>query len=146
MADLGFWSFAVGSVPGFLPYEQLKEGQPPSLPTDRRTGGVMNYPSGTTGKPKGVRRALPTADPESTAIASGGMLLLFGLQPHDDNVHICGSPLYHTAVLVFAGGALQIGHTVVVMDKWTPEAMLELIDRYRVTSSHMVPTQFHRLL
>jgi long-chain acyl-CoA synthetase len=74
------------------------------------------------------------------------MLLLFGLQPHDDNVHICGSPLYHTAVLVFAGGALQLGHTVVVMDKWTPEGMLELIDRYGVTNSHMVPTQFHRLL
>ena len=32
------------------------------------------------------------------------------------------------------------------MDKWSPEGMLELIDRYKVTTSHMVPTQFHRLL
>ena len=32
------------------------------------------------------------------------------------------------------------------MDRWTPEAMLELIDRHRVTTSHMVPTQLHRLL
>jgi long-chain acyl-CoA synthetase len=32
------------------------------------------------------------------------------------------------------------------MDKWTPEGMLSLIDQYRVTNSHMVPTQFHRLL
>ena len=32
------------------------------------------------------------------------------------------------------------------MDKWTPEGMLELIDRYKVTHSHMVPTQFNRLL
>jgi len=76
----------------------------------------------------------------------GGMLFLFGLQPKDDNVHIVGSPLYHTAVLVFSGGALHIGHTLVVMDKWTPEGMLERIERYRVTNSHMVPTQFHRLL
>jgi len=47
---------------------------------------------------------------------------------------------------VFAGGALHAGHTVVLMDKWTPERMLQLIEKYRVTNSHMVPTQFHRLL
>jgi long-chain acyl-CoA synthetase len=39
-----------------------------------------------------------------------------------------------------------LGHKVVVMDKWSPEEMLRLIDRHRVTTSHMVPTQFHRLL
>jgi long-chain acyl-CoA synthetase len=32
------------------------------------------------------------------------------------------------------------------MDKWLPEEMLRLIERYRVTYSHMVPTQFVRLL
>ena len=39
-----------------------------------------------------------------------------------------------------------MGHTIVLMDKWTPEAMLQLIEKYHVTTSHMVPTQFHRLL
>ncbi|MCZ6463588.1 MAG: AMP-binding protein, partial [Proteobacteria bacterium] len=71
---------------------------------------------------------------------------MFDLTPEDDNVHICGSPLYHTAVLVFSSSALHMGHTVVLMDKWTPEEMLRLIDRYQVTNSHMVPTQFNRLL
>ena len=61
-------------------------------------------------------------------------------------MHLCGSPLYHTAVLVFAASSLHYGHTVVLMDKWTPELCLEAIQRYRVTTSHMVPTQFHRLL
>jgi long-chain acyl-CoA synthetase len=32
------------------------------------------------------------------------------------------------------------------MDKWTPEGTLDRIERHRVTTSHMVPTQFHRLL
>jgi acyl-CoA synthetase (AMP-forming)/AMP-acid ligase II len=32
------------------------------------------------------------------------------------------------------------------MDKWTPEEMLRLIDTHRCTHTHMVPTQFHRLL
>ena len=71
----------------------------------------MNYTSGTTGRPKGVRRNLPGVDPETGGGGFGGMLYMFGLQPFDDNVHIVGSPLYHTAVLVFAGAAIHIGHT-----------------------------------
>jgi long-chain acyl-CoA synthetase len=106
----------------------------------------MNYTSGTTGRPKGVRRNLSGVDPETGGGGFGGMLFMFGLQPFDDNVHIVGSPLYHTAVLVFAGAAIHIGHTVVVMDKWSPQQMLHLIDQYRVTNTHMVPTQFVRLL
>jgi long-chain acyl-CoA synthetase len=138
--------FSIGTIPGFRPYGDLLDGQPTSLPAARATGNVMNYTSGTTGQPKGVRRALPDATPEAMSVASGGMLLLFGLAPHDDNVHIVGSPLYHTAVLAFASGALHLGHTLVIMDKWSGEAMLERIERWRVTNSHMVPTQFHRLL
>jgi long-chain acyl-CoA synthetase len=138
--------FAVGDIPGFRSYDELKRDQSTTLPSDRTTGNVMNYTSGTTGRPKGVRRPLTGVAPEDGAVGFSGMLFLFGLQPHDDNVHICGSPLYHTAVLVFAGGALHAGHTLVVMDKWTPEEMLRLIEKYRVTNSHMVPTQFHRLL
>jgi long-chain acyl-CoA synthetase len=138
--------FAVGTVPGFRSFDELKDGQPDSMPDDRAVGLVMNYTSGTTGRPKGVRRPLPGVSPEQMGVGLGGMLLMFRLQPLDGNVHICGSPLYHTAVTVFAGGALALGHTLVVMDKWTPEDMLRLIEQYKVTSSHMVPTQFHRLL
>jgi len=140
--------FAVGpgGVAGFAAFAALKEGQPSSLPPERTTGAAMNYTSGTTGRPKGVRRPLPGRPPEDVAVGFGGLLMLFGLQPRGDNVHLIGSPLYHTAVTVFGGGALHMGHTVALMDKWTPEGMLQLIERYRVTSSHMVPTQLHRLL
>lgn len=71
---------------------------------------------------------------------------IFGLEPFDGHVHLCGSPLYHTAVLNFASISLQLGHPVVLVDRWDPERMLALVERHRVTHTHMVPTQFHRLL
>jgi long-chain acyl-CoA synthetase len=138
--------FAVGSVDGFRPYTDLTDGQPADRPGDRSGGAAMHYTSGTTGQPKGVRRKLSGADPDAAAAGGGFLLRLFGTQPHDGNVHICGSPLYHTAVLAFASTALHLGHPVVLMDRWTPEGMLELIERHGATNSHMVPTQFHRLL
>ncbi len=148
-AEIGFPAaglFAVGRVPGFRPYAELKQAQRSDLPDQRAAGAVMNYTSGTTGRPKGVRRALPPLDPDTVATLFTGFLQMFGSKPEDGNVHICGSPLYHTAVLVFLSASMHLGHPCVLMDRWTPEEMLRLIDRYRVTTSHMVPTQFHRLL
>ena len=136
----------VGDVTGFSPYARLRDSQPQTLPDARTIGDVMNYTSGTTGNPKGVHRPLSGASPEDAALGLSGILFLFAIQPQDDNVHIIGSPLYHTAVLRFGGASLHLGHTIVLMDKWLPEEMLSLIERYKVSTSHMVPTQFHRLL
>ncbi len=137
---------AVGKVDGFASYDDLLAAQPTTLPENRKVGDVMNYTSGTTGNPKGVYRPLSGATPEEAALGLSGILFLFGINPQDDNVHIVGSPLYHTAVLRFGGASINFGHTLVLMDKWLPEEMLRLIEKYHVTTSHMVPTQFHRLL
>lgn len=138
--------FAVGSVPGFRALSELGVGQPTAAPAERRAGAPMTYTSGTTGNPKGVRRPLPPVEPEVVYSQQALFLALFGIMPGSDGVHLVGAPLYHTAVLNFATNHMHLGHTLVLMDKWTPEDTLALIERYRVTSSHMVPTQFHRLL
>ncbi|MGH9080009.1 MAG: acyl-CoA synthetase [Acidimicrobiales bacterium] len=137
---------AVGDIDGFASYSALRAAQPVDDPADRTVGDVMNYTSGTTGNPKGVFRPLSGLSPEEAALGLSGLLFLFGIQPQDENVHIVGSPLYHTAVLRFSGASIHLGHTLVLMDRWIPEEMLQLIEKYRVTTSHMVPTQFHRLL
>nr|WP_203665590.1 acyl-CoA synthetase [Streptomyces parvus] len=136
--------YGVGDVPGSRPYADLLDGNPAGPPEGRTLGWVMNYTSGTTGRPRGIRRPLPGKRPEETYL--GGFLGIFGIRPFDDNVHLVCSPLYHTAVLQFAGAALHIGHPLVLMDGWAPEEMLRLIDTHRCTHTHMVPTQFHRLL
>ncbi len=138
--------FAVGSIEGFANYESLKQGQSTALPDDRLAGGPMTYTSGTTGRPKGVRRAVGQGAPEVAFGQQALFLSLFGIFPGSSGVHLVVAPLYHTAVINFASNHLHLGHTVVLMDKWTPEGMLQRIERYGVTNSHMVPTHFVRLL
>ncbi|WP_420638731.1 acyl-CoA synthetase [Candidatus Poriferisocius sp.] len=138
--------FSVGAIDGFRPFSQMAGDQPATRPDDLTTGSFMFYTSGTTGRPKGVRRALPGTHPDETAASSGGLFMLLGIMPHQDNVHITQAPLYHTAVNIWTTTSLHMGHPAVLMGRWTAEGALERIDRYRVTQSHMVPTMFHRLL
>lgn len=138
--------FAVGEVPGFAPLGTLDAAVPDTArPADRTLGGPMLYTSGTTGRPKGVRRPLTGASPDAISYANYAFFAGFGIEA-PDNVHLCGSPLYHTAVLNFVSISLGLGQFVVMMDKWTPERCLELLEEFGVTHSHMVPTQFVRLL
>jgi len=138
--------FGYGSVPGFTNVADLLAGQPTTLPDDRTAGAAMHYTSGTTGRPKGVRRALTGLDPDVSADLLTGLLQFFGITGSSPNVHLVTSPNYHTAVTMFGGTALNFGHTLVCMDAWDAEQALALVERYRVTNTHMVPTQFKRML
>jgi long-chain acyl-CoA synthetase len=137
---------AHGEVPGFRSFDEVVDSQPTTMPDDRAAGAAMHYTSGTTGKPKGVKRALSGIDPDTSAELFTFLLSLFGITHGGGNVHLCTSPNYHTAVTTFAGNAMHAQHTVVFMDRWDPEEALRLIERYGCTHTHMVPTQFIRML
>jgi long-chain acyl-CoA synthetase len=138
--------FSFGAIEGFRPVAELTEGWPGTPPEGRMAGATMHYTSGTTGRPKGVRRPLSGLDPDDGAELMTGLLRLFGVTAGKPNVHLVTSPNYHTAVTQFGGTALHLGHTLIYMDKWDPEETLRLSEKYRVTNSHMVPTHFKRLL
>jgi long-chain acyl-CoA synthetase len=138
--------FCYGDLPGFTAVAALRDGQPETMPADRTAGATMHYTSGTTGRPKGVRRALSGFDPDDAAELGTGLLQFFGITLGPPNAHLVSSPNYHTAVTVFGGSALHMGHTLVYMDAWDSEQALAFVERYRVTNSHMVPTHFKRML
>jgi long-chain acyl-CoA synthetase len=127
-----------GAIEGFAAYDTAVDpASDGSDLDDPVVGDQMLYTSGTTGQPKGVHRDEPAPRP---VIPDP-----LGYQP-GESVHLCTGPLYHAAPLAFSLiGPLSIGVTVVLMDGWTPEKTLRLIEAHRVTHSHMVPTMFHRL-
>ncbi len=145
--------FAFGAVEGFRPAAEVEDGQPDTAPDDRSNGATMHYTSGTTGRPKGVRRKLAGIDPDDSAELLTFLLSFFGCTPgraageqYQTEAHLVTSPNYHTAVTQFGGSYLHLGHTLVYTDKWDAEQCLAFIEKYRITSTHMVPTHFKRML
>jgi long-chain acyl-CoA synthetase len=133
-----------GEVPGWDSYERAVGDQPATPVADAAEGESMLYSSGTTGRPKGIRRPLTLAAPGEKPDPVVALLRLLGFDEGD--VYLCPAPLYHAAPLAWAMAAQRIGGTVVVMEKFDPVEALRLIERYRVTHAQFVPTMFVRML
>jgi long-chain acyl-CoA synthetase len=133
-----------GTIEGFGAYEaevdDLDDG-----PLDEYVEGVdMLYSSGTTGRPKGVAMPMPEGrlgDPIALVTLATA---LFGFGP--ETIYLSPAPLYHAAPLRFCMAVQRVGGTAVVMERFDPEQLLALIERYRVTHIQVVPTMFIRLL
>lgn len=129
---------------GWGDYAAFGADESTEAPENRRNGAVMGYTSGTTGRPKGVRRVLPDVSPEDGLAFNGILLSAFGLNRRDGK-HLLCSPAYHAAPSGFALAALHFGQTVLIHERFVADAVLDAFES-GVTNSHMVPTHFHRLL
>lgn len=136
--------FAVGAIDGFAPVADLAAEGTAGFLADAVPGEVVAYTSGTTGRPKGVRRPLGNGDVLASLDLFGGLVL--GPDADEGGVHLVCAPLYFRGPSIPAAVALHRGHTLVLMDGWTPEGMLDEVARHRVTSTYLVPTMIHRLL
>jgi long-chain acyl-CoA synthetase len=137
---------AVGDpVPeGYRSYDEFVAGHPTTPLAEEFEGSPMLYSSGTTGRPKGIRRPL-----SGLPFGSDGVLvpMLGGIMGFTEgDVYLNPAPLYHAAPLAWSMTAQRLGGTVVVMERFDPEECLRLIEEHKVTHAQFVPTMFVRLL
>lgn len=130
---------------GFAGWSEAVSAFPETPIEDQLAGSPMLYSSGTTGRPKGIR--LPPLE-ERKIVATNPLVeierAVFGMG--EDTVYLCPAPLYHAAPLHYSLALQRLGGTVLVMEKFDPEATLAAIERHRVTAAQFVPTHFVRML
>jgi long-chain acyl-CoA synthetase len=106
-------------------------------------GREIIYSSGTTGRPKGVRRALAKVGNATLPELEVRMRQIYGYD--EDTVYLSASPLYH-ATGRFLTRVLEAGGRVVILPRFDPLDALQAIEEHKVTHSQWVPTMFRRLL
>jgi long-chain acyl-CoA synthetase len=134
---------ADGDLDGWGRYPEAVAEFPDTPIDDEIEGDLLQYSSGTTGRPKGIKRQLPHVHP-SEAPGLMAALVSFWLDP--DAVYLSPAPLYHTAPSVWSMQIQAGGITTVVLEKFDAEGCLEAIQRHRVTHGQFVPAMFTRML
>jgi acyl-CoA synthetase (AMP-forming)/AMP-acid ligase II len=130
---------------GFRSFDKEVIVRPTTPITDEVAGYDMLYSSGTTGRPKGIKRAF---EGQSIDQPSPFLKLLCANMcgMNADTVYLSPAPLYHAAPLRFNMMATVLGGTSVIMESFDPEQFLKLVEKHKATQSQLVPTMFVRML
>lgn len=125
-----------------IEYESwLEAAAPHSGPTPPERGAIV-YTSGTTGKPKGVKR-----NPMTSQEAEWNAEIFrntYGIAP--DMRGLVVTPLYHASPNGFARYAATRGRLLVLTPRFEAEEFLALIEKHRINVVTAVPTMFVKLL
>ncbi len=133
-----------GTVPsGYRSLEAALEEMPAEPIAEELAGDTMLYSSGTTGRPKGIKRPLP-GTPISEGLAAATRSNPYGLD--EDTRYLSPAPLYHAAPFGFCLRTLSLGGSVYMMERFDEVGALDAIERHAITHSQWVPTMFVRML
>jgi acyl-CoA synthetase (AMP-forming)/AMP-acid ligase II len=125
-----------GATPdGMLSYEALIAQSEPVA--DARRGGSdlagVFYTGGTTGFPKGVMLSHAGLYVNALALVAEGTV-------HNGDVGLHAAPMFHLADGAFMNAMFACGGTHVMIPAFAPAAVLQAIERDRITASLLVPT------
>jgi long-chain acyl-CoA synthetase len=131
-----------GEAPGAPAYAELLAREPDRFATVERAPddlAVILYTAGTTGQPKGVALSHGNliANARSTAT-------LFELDRTRWSLAVL--PLSHSYGLVLSNSGNILGTRAVLLRWFTPDAVLEAIERHRIQQMSGVPTMYTYLL
>ena len=128
-------------APYDLRYEDLIAGSDPVLPDEPEETDpvVLMYTGGTTGLPKGV---LCNQRAEILNTYHGVMRF----PQLSDGVALLQTPIFHAASMVGVIATQTFGGKFVLMPMFDPGAAIALIEKYKVTTTTMVPTMIHMMM
>lgn len=135
------WTDAPGSAgpTGDTLEALIAAGDPANPPRVSQHAKVVILTSGTTGTPKGALREEPRS-----LLPFGG---LFGKVPFRSGEVMEGcAPMFHALGLTTTMLGVSLGHTLVLRRRFDPVAVLESIERNRVTTVVAVPAMLSRMV
>jgi long-chain acyl-CoA synthetase len=131
-----------GDIPeGAHEYEALLAAHAPVEQVSVHRDDVVGifYTGGTTGLPKGV---MLTHD--NFRASAWTFAIHLGIGPQ--SVSLCSGPLFHVSAMAALVPFLMVGGRIVVLPRFSAEAVTEAIVAHRVTVMNFVPTMVRMLL
>jgi long-chain acyl-CoA synthetase len=135
--------FSLSPLPeGTSPFDDLLNHPGESLPAKGRAEevAVIFYTSGTTGRPKGAMLTHSNLYTNARATAQ-----TYAYQAED--VIVFGMPLFHSSGQTnVMNAAFSQGAAMVMIPRFTPEAVFAAVQAYPVSVFIGVPTMYHQIL
>lgn len=127
---------------GILPFQELLDqgaSDPVSSAREPADISTIGYTSGTTGNPKGAALS-------HRAVLTNTMMTANMYVKTKDDVVVSALPCAHVYGNVVMSGALALGGTLVMIERFEEKEVLESIQKYRATMLEGVPTMYLYLL
>jgi len=137
-------TIVVGAVVGGEgSYEELMTRYPatePKVEVDEQDVAYLIYTSGTTGTPKGIMET-------HRGVIEGALNTVLGCHLREQDIGLVSVPLFWGAIIVsIVIPNFYVGSTLVLADNPAPEAVLDIIQKERITAGFLTPPMITAML